>query len=244
MILVAGRTTGPLNFHLQVRQRERRMQRSNPVMGQRSSFSLYPRHRPLHLQRPKPSDCTKNISPISQPRNGPVASRHRLYQFAARPFNRVTLRLRARRDGPPCAAFWQAGNASLPRPLHLQRPKPSDCTKNISPISQPRNGPVASRHRLYQFAARPFNRVTLRLRARRDGPPCAAFWQAGNASLPRSTGVRKATRHWPNQLNCRSERCLVSIDGPARYRGWSPDHGNESWSFCSSLAVAHCGRLS
>ena len=43
----------------------------------RLAVSLYPRHRLQHLQRPTPSDFPKNIAPVSQPRNGPVANRLR-----------------------------------------------------------------------------------------------------------------------------------------------------------------------
>ena len=38
--------------------------------------SLYPRHPLQHLQRPTPSDIPKNITPVSQPRNGSVENRH------------------------------------------------------------------------------------------------------------------------------------------------------------------------
>ena len=42
-----------------------------------ATVSLYPRHRLQHLQRPTPSDFPKNVTPVSQPRNGSVANRHR-----------------------------------------------------------------------------------------------------------------------------------------------------------------------
>ena len=42
-----------------------------------AAVSLYPRNRLRHLRRPTPSDFPKNITPVSQPRNGPVANRHR-----------------------------------------------------------------------------------------------------------------------------------------------------------------------
>ena len=64
------------NSHLPVRQRERRMQRFKSARSAQR-LSLYPRHRLQHLQRPTPSDFPKNVTPVSQPRNGPVANRHR-----------------------------------------------------------------------------------------------------------------------------------------------------------------------
>ena len=51
---------------------------ATPQIGSISvADSLYPRHPQQHLQRPTPSDIPKNIAPVSQPRNGPVARRHR-----------------------------------------------------------------------------------------------------------------------------------------------------------------------
>ena len=41
-----------------------------------AAVSLYPRHRLQHLQRPTSSDIPKDIAPVSQPRNGPMANRH------------------------------------------------------------------------------------------------------------------------------------------------------------------------
>ena len=64
------------NSHLPVRQRERRMP-AFQIGSISAAVSLYPRHRLQHLQRPTPSDIPKDITPVSQPRNGPVANRHR-----------------------------------------------------------------------------------------------------------------------------------------------------------------------
>ena len=61
------------NFHLPVRQRERQIQ----IGSISAAVSLYPRHRLQHFQRPTSSDFPKNIAPVSQPSNGPMANRHR-----------------------------------------------------------------------------------------------------------------------------------------------------------------------
>ena len=89
MILVAGRTTGP------------RFSPPSPTAGTtnaafqigsiRAAVSLYPRHRLQHFNVQRHLISPKNIAPVSQPSNGPVAKRCRLslssMQFAARPFN-------------------------------------------------------------------------------------------------------------------------------------------------------------
>ena len=72
-----------------------------------AAISLYPLHRLQHLQRPTPSDFPKSIAPVSQPRNGPVANRHRCrLSLSSMPIHGTTVQ---KRDDALCR------NAGRPR---------------------------------------------------------------------------------------------------------------------------------